>query len=146
MRYIDTWSSGSCEVWTSRDQSSISKSYQIPCCSFLNLLWTYFLPEMPEWSSLKLWSHILFLPVPGFSQWCLVEEILSLGYPTQKWERKIIVALNNEWKYQETYFPPPSPPPMQIFSSLKTIFQASFMLDQQPCKAASPVRIPNGNN
>lgn len=70
------------------------------------------LDPLPAWNagmrhSLKLWSHGLFPPVVP-SRRNLVSWIWN---SKAKVREKITVALNNEQKHQEIYFPPHSPLP-----------------------------------
>lgn len=81
----------------------------------------------PAWNagmkcSLKLWLQGLVPPVVP-SRRNLVSWISNLK---AKVREKIKVALNNERKYQEIYFSHLLPSFMQIFSSLKTVFQSEF--------------------
>lgn len=97
----------------------------------------------PAWNarmkcSLKLWLHGLFLPVVAGKR-NLLSWISNLK---AKVREKITVALNNEQKYQEIYFSSHLSSLMQIFSSLKTVFQSEFLAGS----TASSVHIPNGNN
>lgn len=81
----------------------------------------------PAWNarmkhSLKLWLYGLFPPVVPSRR-----NLFSwISNSKAKVREKITVALNNEWKYQEIYFPRLLPSLMQIFSSLKPVFQSEF--------------------